>query len=51
MLVERLELDLDIRRLHNLVDLAVLLATDEFTVLIRELNLETDLVMESLCWR
>ena len=46
--VERLELDLDVSGLHNLVDLAVLLPADEFAVLIRELNLEANLVVEGL---
>lgn len=48
VIIERLELDLDVGRLHNLVELAVLLARDEFSVLVRELNLEADLVMERL---
>ena len=48
MLIERLELDLNVRCLHDLVDLAVLFATNELAVLIRELDLETNLVMESL---
>ena len=48
MLVERLELDLDVGRLHNLVDLAILLAANELAMLISELDLEAYLVMEGL---
>ena len=48
MLVERLEFDLDVGRLHNLVDLAILLATDELAVLVSELDLEAYLVMIGL---
>ena len=48
MVVERLELDLHIGCLHDLVDLAILLPADEFAVLIRELNLEANLVVEGL---
>ena len=48
VLVERLELDLDVGRLHNLVDLAILLAADELAVLVSELDLEAYLVMIGL---
>ena len=48
MLVERLELYLDVGRLHDLVDLAILLATDELAVLVSELDLEAYLVMIGL---
>ena len=48
VLVEGLELDLDVGGLHDLVDLAVPLPADEFAVLIRELNLEANLVVEGL---
>ena len=48
MVIERLELDLDICRLHNFVNLAVLLSTDEFPMFICEFNLEANLVMKSL---
>lgn len=48
MIVESLEFDLDIGGLHNLVDLSIFLTADEFTVLIRQFNLETNFVMESL---
>ena len=48
MLVECLELDLDICRLHDLVNLAVLLATNELAVLIGELDLEANLMVETL---
>lgn len=45
VLVETIEYDLNIALSHNLVDLAVLLATDKFFVLIGELNLDTNLVL------
>ena len=48
MLIESLELDLDVGRLHNLVDLAILLAADELAVLVSELDLEAYLVMIGL---
>lgn len=48
VVVERLELDLDVGRLHDLVELAVLLARDELAVLVGELDLGADLVVESL---
>ena len=48
MLVEGLELDLHIGCLHDLVDLAVLLATNELAVLIGKLDLEANLVVEAL---
>lgn len=48
MFVERLELDLDVCRLHDLVDFAVLFPAYELPVLICEFNLEADLVMEAL---
>ena len=48
MLVERLELDLDVSSLHDLVDLAVLLATNELAVLVGKLDLEANLVVEAL---
>lgn len=48
VLIERLELDLDIGGLHDLVYLAILLAADELTVLVGKLNLEAYLVVESL---
>ena len=48
VLIECLEFDLDVGGLHDLVDLAVLLAADELPVLVRELNLEAYLVVEGL---
>jgi hypothetical protein len=48
IVVERLELDLDVGRLHDLVEFAVLLARDELAVFVRELDLEPDLVVERL---
>ena len=50
MVVERFELDLHVSCLHDLVDFAVLLSADKLAVFVGELNLKTDLVMESL-WR
>lgn len=46
--VKGLELDLHVSRLHDLVDLAVLLSTNELAVLIGELDLEANLVVEAL---
>ena len=46
IVVESLELDFDICGLHYFIDFTVLLATDKFTMLIREFNLEADFVME-----
>ena len=48
MVVKRLELDLHVGRLHNLVDFAVLFATDELAVLVSKLDLEAYLVVEGL---
>lgn len=48
MLVERLELDFHIRGLHDLIDLAVLLAADKLAMLVGQLNLEANLVVELL---
>jgi len=48
VVVESLELDLDIGSLHDLVDFAILLPADELPVFVRELNLETNLVVEGL---
>ena len=48
MFIERLELDLYVRSLHDLVDLAILLAADELAVLVSELDLEAYLVMIGL---
>jgi len=48
VVVERLKLDFDIGRLHDFVDLAVLLSADEVAVFVRQFNLEADLVMEVL---
>lgn len=48
MLVESLELDLDTCRLHDFVDLSVLFSADELAVFIRQLDLETYLVMKHL---
>ena len=48
VVVEGLKLDLDVGRLHDLVDLAILLAADELAVLVSELNLEAYLVMIGL---
>jgi hypothetical protein len=48
VVIERLKLDLDACRLHDLVHLAVLLAADELLVLVRKLDLEPDFVVEAL---
>ena len=48
VVIERLKLNLHVRCLHDLVDLAIFLAADKFTVLIGQLDLETDLVVERL---
>lgn len=48
MIIERLEFDLDVRRLHDFVDLAVLLPADELSVFVGKLNLEPNFMMESL---
>lgn len=48
MLVKRLELDFRVRRLHDLVDLAVLLPADELAVLVGQLKLEADFMVEGL---
>ena len=48
VLVEGFKLDLDICGLHDLVDFAILLPADELSMLVSELNLETNLVMEGL---
>ena len=48
VLIERLEFDLDVSGLHDLVNLAVLLATNELAVLIGELDLEANLMVETL---
>ena len=48
VVVEGLKLDLDVSRLHDLVDLAVLLATYELAVLVCKFNLEADLMVVRL---
>jgi hypothetical protein len=48
MLIESLELNLGIGHLHNFVEFAVLFSADEISVFIRQLNLESDFVMEAL---
>lgn len=48
VVVEGLEFDLCIGGLHDLIDFAVLLAADELSVFICELDLEADLVVEGL---
>jgi CO dehydrogenase/acetyl-CoA synthase epsilon subunit len=45
ILIEPIENDLDVALSHNLVNLTVLLAADEFFVLIGELNLDTNLIL------
>ena len=46
--VESLKLNLHVSSLHDLVNLAVLLATNELAVLIGELDLEANLMVETL---
>ena len=46
MVVESLELDFNVSRLHDFVDLAILFATDELAMLVGELYLDTNLVVE-----
>lgn len=48
VVVESLEFDFDVRSLHDLVNLPILLATDELSMLVRKLDLEANLVMERL---
>jgi hypothetical protein len=48
VVIEGLELDLDVGRLHNLVDLAILFAADELAMLIGKLDLKASLVMKGL---
>lgn len=48
VVVERFKLDFDIGGLHNFGKLAILLSCDKVTVLIGQLNLESNLVMEGL---
>ena len=48
MVIKSVELYLDIRILHDFVDFAILLATDEVTMLVRQFNLEPNFVMEGL---
>lgn len=48
VVVEGLKLDLHVRRLHDLVDLAVFLATDKVSMLVGEFDLELDLMAERL---
>jgi len=49
VVVEGVELDLGARGLHDLVNLAVLLAADKVSVLVRQLDVKADLVVEVLC--
>lgn len=51
VVIKGLELNLDVGRLHNFVDLAILFATDELAVLVGKLNLEANLVMKGLVGR
>lgn len=48
MVIESLEFYLHVRRLHDLVDLAILLTANELAMFIGQLDLETYLVMERL---
>jgi len=48
VIIQRLEFYLDVAGLHNLVDLSVLLSTNELAMLVREFDLEADLVLVDL---
>ena len=48
VIIQRLEFDLDVAGLHDLVDLSVLLSTDKLAMLGREFDLEADLVLVDL---
>ena len=48
VIIQRLEFDLDVACLHNLVDLSVLLSADELAVLVGKFDLEADLVLVDL---
>ena len=48
VIIQRLEFDLDVAGLHDLVDLSVLLSTDKLAMLVREFDLEADLVLVDL---
>ena len=48
VIIECLKLDLHVGRLHDLVDLAILLPTDKFAMLVGQLDLEADLMMKGL---
>ena len=48
VIVQSLEFDLNVAGLHDFVDLSVLLSANEFTVLVRELDLEANLVLVDL---
>jgi hypothetical protein len=48
VVIKRLELDLDVGRLHNFVDLAILFATNKLAMLVGKLDLEANLVMKGL---
>jgi len=48
VIIQRLELDLDVAGLHDLIDLSVLLSTDKLAMLVRKFDLEADLVLVDL---
>ena len=48
VIVQRLEFDLDVAGLHDLVDLSVLLSANKLAVLVRKLDLEADLMLVDL---
>ena len=48
MVIESFKFYLDVGCLHDFIDFAIFLSTYEFSVLIRELNLEANFMMESL---
>jgi len=48
VIVQRLEFDLNVAGLHDFVDLSVLLSTNKLAMLVREFDLEADLVLVDL---
>ena len=48
VIVQRLEFDLDVAGLHDFINFSVLLPANELAVLIRKLDLETNLVLVDL---
>ena len=51
VIIQRLEFNLDVTGLHDLVDLSVLLSTNKLAVFVREFYLEANLVLVDLSER